>query len=100
MLQTAYKVTKTRTKYGDYSGASETAINCKFRVNTMLYDAGNADVSESDAMAWFEPDSGIVKGDVIKYDDVLYKVERLIEARKLHTTDVQFLKAEMNRFQS
>lgn len=100
MLQTAYKVSKTRNKYGDLVGSSETAITCKFRVNNMLVETGNSNTYESDALAWFNSDSGVEEGDVIKYDNIFYKVERKIEARKLHSTTVQFIKVELNRYQS
>lgn len=99
MLQTAYKVTKTRNEYGDYEGTDKTAIYCKFREITRLVD-GLADTVESDAMAWFEPDSGVIKGDVIEYENTLYKVEKLTNARTLRSTQVLFIKTELNRYKN
>ena len=99
MLHTAYKLTKTRNKYGDYEGSSQTPLVCHFREITSLID-GLADTIQSDAMAWFEPDSGIVKGDVISFEDVLYKVERLTKARKLRSTNVEFIKTDLMRYKS
>lgn len=99
MLHTAYKVTKVRNKYGDYEGNDQTALPCHFREITALID-GLADTIQSDALAWFEPESGVVKGDVISFEDTLYKVERLTKARKLRSTNVEFIKTELMRYKS
>lgn len=98
MLQTAYILGQTRNKYGDYTDTTETAVTCKFRVINTLQHNGIADSIESDAMAWFEPDSGVVRGTIIKYDGTHYKVERLTEARRLHSTSVQFIKTELIKY--
>lgn len=100
MLHTAYKVTKARGKYGDYNGSNQTALPCHFREITALQDVGISDTIQSDAMAWFEADSGVLKGDVIKFEDTLYKVERLTNARRLRNTQVLFIKTELNRYKN
>ena len=99
MLHTAYKVDKVRNKYGDYEGSTENALPCHFREITALID-GLADNIQSDALAWFMPDSGIVKGDVISFESTLYKVERLTKARRLRSTNVEFIKTELMRYKS
>jgi len=98
MLHTAYKLTTTRNKYGDYVSSDETELNCHFREITELQHNELADGVQSDAMAWFEPDSGIERGDVIKFESVYYKVERLTQARRLRSTAVQFIKVSLMKY--
>lgn len=97
MLHVAYKVTQSRNKYGDYTSSGETALPCHFREITMRVD-GNAEVTESDAMAWFEPDSGVVKNDILKFYGEHYKVERVTKARKLRDPTVQFIKVDLTKY--
>lgn len=97
MLHTAYKVTTTRNAYGDYVASGTTTLRCHFRYITALQIQNN-EVVQSDAMAWFEADSGIVKGDIVTIDDEHFKVEKVIHARRLRSTAVQFIKTELVRY--
>lgn len=97
MLHTAYKVDMSRNAYGDFIASGDTALRCHFReISTQIID--NNEVIESDAMAWFEPDSGIEKNDIIKFDSVFWQVERLTKARRLRQPAVQFIKVELRRY--
>lgn len=98
MLHTAYKVTTTRNAYGDYAASGETALICHFRYINDIQTGDNNEVIQSDAMAWFEPDSGIAYKDIIKFDGEHYMVERVTEARKLRSPEVQFIKCELTRY--
>jgi hypothetical protein len=49
-------------------------------------------------MAWFEPDSGIDRKDIIKFEDEFFRVERVIKARKLRSSEVQFIKVELLKY--
>lgn len=49
-------------------------------------------------MAWFEPDSGVVKDSIVKINDVYYKARRIVLARKLRSTQVQFIKVYLNKY--
>jgi hypothetical protein len=76
------------------ASGSETALPCHFRDVTDVITDMN-EVIHSDAMAWFEPDSGIVKNDIVKINGTHYLVERVIQARRLRSTAVQFIKTEL-----
>jgi predicted nuclease of restriction endonuclease-like (RecB) superfamily len=47
---------------------------------------------------WFEPDSGVVKQDIIKFEGTHYRVDRVVEARRLRSPAVQFLKVELMKY--
>lgn len=98
MLHTAYILGQTRNKYGDYIATSETAVKCHFRVNDELQHNNQNDQIESDAQAWFEPDSGVQKGTIVKFEGTHYKVEQYIEARKLRNPNIQFIKTRMMKY--
>ena len=98
MLYTAYILATDRNKYGDYIDTVETAVKCHFRVINELQHSTASDQIQSDAMGWFEPDSGVVKGTIVKFEGTHYKVEQLIEARKLRDPNVQFLKTRMMKY--
>lgn len=95
---TAYKITMTRGDYGDFIGTSETALPCHFRDITDVQYVGNSDQFQSDAMAWFKPDSGIVKDDILKIDGEHWRVERVTEARNLLQNKVEFIKTELSKY--
>ncbi len=98
MLHTAYKVNYTRNEYGDYIATSSTEIKCHFRyINEVITNTTN-EMIQSDAMAWFEPDSGLGINDLVLVDGNHYRIEKLIKARKLRNSDVQFLKASLSRY--
>lgn len=98
MRNTAYKVSTTRNAYGDYVAGSQTALPCHFRYITSLVSTGSSEALQSDAMAWFESDSGVVKGDILIIDDDGFKVERITKARRLRDTTVLFLKADLMKY--
>lgn len=98
MLHTAYKATTTRNGYGDFIASGETALKCHFREVNNVGTTGANEQFDSDAMAWFEPDSGVDRYDIIKFDGTHYRVERITKARRLHSPSVQFIKAELNKY--
>ena len=95
MLHTAYKVTTTRNAYGDYIPSGEVALSCHFRYINEQVTSTNDETIQSDAMAWFEPDSGVDRKDIIKFEGEHFRVERVIKARRLRETAVQFIKVEL-----
>lgn len=98
MNQTAYKVTTSRNAYGDFVAGAKTALPCHFRSLTELVTTNGNEAVRSDAMAWFEPDSGIVKSDVLVIDDEGWKVNKVTKARKLRNPSVQFIKVILIRY--
>jgi len=95
---TAYKVTTTRNAYGDYFSSEETAVKCHFRYITEQVTSSNNEQIQSDAMAWFEPDSGVDRGTILKFEDEYFRVERVTKARKLRDPNVQFIKTELIKY--
>lgn len=97
MIHTAYQVTKTRNAYGDYTASTETALPCHFRYITEQVTDNNEQIN-SDAMAWFEADSGVDRKDIIKFEGEFFRVERVIKARRLREQAVQFIKVELLKY--
>jgi hypothetical protein len=98
MLHTAYKHNYTRNAYGDFIRSSKTELNCHFRyINDQISDTNNEQI-QSDAMAWFEPDSGIDRKDIIEFENEFYRVEQITKARTLRSTDVQFIKCDLLKY--
>ena len=104
MRHTSYKVTTTRNAYGDYVASGETALACHFRYITIQAGGassrgvrGNESV-DADAMAWFEPDSGIEREDIIKFEGEHFRVEKVTKARRLRDPSVQFIKVELLKY--
>lgn len=97
MLHIAYKVVMTSNAYGDKIAGGETALKCHFREITSEVTQNNEQI-DSDAMAWFEPDSGIEKGDVVKFEGTHYRVERVTKARRLRSKAVLFIKVELLKY--
>lgn len=93
--QVAYKVAYTVNAYGDKTATTSTQLPCHFRNITDQVTTTSNEYINADAMAWFEPDANIVKGDVVMIDDEHWRVERLTKARKLHDNVVQFLKCDL-----
>jgi hypothetical protein len=98
MLHTAQVITHTRNAYGDYVATASTTIKCHFRFINEMITTGYNEAVQSDAMAWFEPDSGIVRESLVRIDGDYYRVEKVIKARKLRNPNVQFIKAYLAHY--
>ena len=98
MLHTAYKVTTTRNAYGDFVQGAEVEHVCHFRYITEQVSSQSNEVINSDAMAWFNPDSGIDKEDILRIDDEYFRVERVTKGRRLRNTEVLFIKVSLLRY--
>lgn len=98
MHLTCYKVSYTRDEYGDYVTTTNTALKCHFRYITEQVTSENGETINSDALLWVEPDSGVDREDIIKFDNEYWRVERVVKARKLRNPNVQFIKCELLRY--
>lgn len=98
MLHTAYKVSYTRNAYGDFIANGTTTLKCHFRYITEQVTSTSNETIQSDAMAWFEPDSGIEKKDIVTIDGQHFRVERVIKARRLRDAQVVFIKVELLKY--
>jgi hypothetical protein len=91
--QEAKIVTTTQDKHGDQISSSETSIKCRFRYITELDRNSNKEGLESfDAIVWFEPDANIQEASIIFADGKYWRINRLIKARRLSGSIVEFLK--------
>lgn len=97
MLHTAYKVSSSRDAYGNFVADGETTLICHWRDITEVITDMNETV-RSDAMAWFEPDSGVDKNDIIKFEGSYYRVDLVVKARRLRQAPVQFIKVQLSRY--
>lgn len=100
MNLTAYKVARTRNEYGDYTAGAETPLRCHFRYITDQITGQNNETIDADAMLWVEPNSGVDRETIIKFDNEYWRVERVIKARRLRSPEVQFIKCELLRWRS
>jgi len=98
MLYTAYKLAYTRNSYGDYVTAAETELVCHYRYIINHISDTNNEIEQSDAMAWFEPNSGVELKDIIRIEDNHFRVEKITEGKTFRTNNVQFLKVELQTY--
>lgn len=96
--QSAKLVVTSKDKYGDQKQTSETSISCRFRYITEVESNVNRESADAfDAIMWFSPDTAVVEGSILKIEDKYWRVNRLVRARRLVDTDIQFLKAFVKR---
>ena len=91
---TITKVATSLNSYGEYAhtGSAESLLVCHFREITQLVENANQETVQSDAMGWFNPDASISIGAIFRFSDEEYRVIRLVRARRLSNTAVQFIK--------
>lgn len=91
----------TKNRFGDLSYSSTTALKCWFREVTMQEAQPQAgkEAVRSDAMAWFPPDSGVTEGSVLLILGQYYRVQQVINARRLDDPAVVFIKTTLERFE-
>ncbi|OQA03767.1 MAG: hypothetical protein BWY69_00247 [Planctomycetes bacterium ADurb.Bin401] len=95
LVDTIYKIATTKNKYGDSVLGVETSMNCRFREISGLSNTSNREVVDCDAMLWLAGDATVSKGDIFRYDNDYYKVEKITKARKGGKTGVEFIKCEL-----
>ena len=102
MNQTIVKVSMRTNRYGDtvsYSPDDNENLTGKFREITDIQTGRtNMESIGSDAMAWFNPEEDISKGDIISIEGDCYKVEKLVKARSLSSSTVEFIKTYLSKF--
>lgn len=98
MAQEAEIVKTSRNKYGDFIVTSSETITCRFRVITELDLIGNREEMRSDALMWVRPDEDIAENTIVYYDGEYYKVQRVVEARRLRGGTVEFKKCLMEKY--
>jgi hypothetical protein len=98
--QEGFIVETTTDKHGDQVEDKLTPVRCRFRYITGIEKGINAeDFQGSNAMIWFAPDANIEEGSVVQVDSKYWRVDRLIRARKMSGSTVEFLKAFVKNHQ-
>jgi len=100
MLQTCNVFPTTVNKFGEQVLGATTPIPCKFRYIDALDKAANREGIQSDAMAWFATGASVVEGTIFRVDGEVYRVHKIIKARRLYSSDIRFLKTYVERFYS
>lgn len=99
LVQSCRKVTKTRNDYGDIEYGATTVLSCLYRdISSLQIGNANREEVDVDGMFWFEPDSGVARGDIILFEGEYFRIEKIIKARaRLSDNTVHFLKCEVMR---
>lgn len=97
LTQDCELITTTTDKHGDQKQSASTSLKCKFRYISATDKQVNSEAFISEAMMWFTPDSGIVETNILKFDNQYWRVDRLVQARRLSDPTIQFLKAFVNK---
>jgi hypothetical protein len=99
MLQHVYQqpasvITTTTDKFGDQIASDETEILCRFRYITELdRNADREGLEAFDAIFWFAPDTDVEEGSILAIEGKNWRIYRLVRARRLKGSTVEFLKA-------
>lgn len=98
LTQTGYIIPTTRDKYGDQVAGTPRAILCRFRYVTGIDRQLNAEAQTAiDAIIWVSGDEEIAEGTIVQVEGMYWRVDRLVKARKLSGSTVEFYKAYVNK---
>lgn len=95
LVQRCELIKAVQNKFGDYEYNTESELKCRFREISTVVKTGRGEINDSDAMLWVLPDSSVVKGSLIKFENVIYQIERITKARKLGSNHVEFIKCDL-----
>lgn len=93
--------TQTPDEYNDLRITNSTVTSCHFRDGRTLDSNLPAHEAEgADAMAWFRNSEVVNEGDILTVDGNSYRIIKVLKARRLGETRVQFIKTYLERFDS
>ena len=93
--------TQTVDEYNDIRTTNSVLTSCHYRDNNSLNsNTPNREEEPADGMAWFRASETVDKGDVLTVDGNSYRIVRVVKARKLGSTTVEFIKCWLERFDS
>lgn len=99
----ATRIGITRNAANDKVYQSYEVVKCHFR-EINRYEAGvatnNREETRSDAFAWFAADEPCDEGSIYKIEGQYYRAIRVTKARRLGESDIQFIKAELEKFEA
>lgn len=105
LLQSCDIVTVLRNRYGDKVDSGREKVACRWRWWEYIYREAHAEVaardnrSNSDALVWFNADASVERGTILLFDNEYFEVVALVQARKLRSADVQFIKCVVKRIE-
>lgn len=96
--QSGYLIPTTTDEHGDQIAGTPVAITGKFRYVTGVERGMNVEALEGiDAIIWLASDSTATEGSILQFDDMYWRVDRLVKARKLSGDTIEFLKAYVKK---
>lgn len=102
LKETATQYTTKRNRYGDMQLTQTGRIQCLFRSISLLNRNANfREEVQVQGIFWFAPDSGVSQGDVLGYNGLLYRMERVTNAKTLLTRNApHFVKCEASLYRA
>ena len=97
MNQPGKLLVTTTDEFGDQNTSSETSIMCRFRYITDIDKNVNREALGSEAMIWLSPDLTVSEGNIIFVDGGYWRIQKLVKARKMSGTTIEFYKAFVTR---
>lgn len=98
LQQDAQIITTSQDGYADQVPESGESVKCRFRYITELDKQSHMEgIDANDAIIWFEPTANIQEGTIVYVESTYWRIDRLIKARKMSGSTVQFLKAFVNK---
>lgn len=98
LVDTVTKVTASRNEGGDFVYGATASIPCRFReINDITRGVDGREELDADAMVHVSSDSGVEVGDILAYGSDYYRVDVITKARRLGSTNVEFIKCLLVR---
>ena len=98
MAETAYILSTTTNKYGEQEVESFTTTLGRFRKITEIDKGANTEgIDTADAIMWFNESEPIAEGTLIYMRGENWRVDRLIIATRMDSTDIVFIKVLVNK---
>lgn len=98
-------VTTSRDRFGDWVYDSSSSVKCHFREINKSVDSKSAkdnlhtDSNDAEAIVWLPAGTNVDVGTVILFDSLYFKVNKITKGRRLSSSEVHFLKCELERTQ-
>lgn len=89
-------VETTRNDFGDEVQDTIETLKCRWRDITLLRRGSHQDSSDADALIHFPAGTAVDRGSILKYKGEYYQVDDITFAKKLGSTQVEFIKCGVN----
>lgn len=100
LVQDGQIIPTTTDKHGDQIAGSPVDIKCWFRYVTGIEKGTNQEALNGiDAIIRVSPDLDVSEGTILKVEGKYWRVDRLIKARRIGDSAVQYLKAYVQAYQ-